>query len=266
MILIRSYLAGWSDLAEGLNAWRVWHLLGTADLRRRHARSRFGQLWVTLTMGVTILALGLVWSLLWRIPLEGIFPYITVAMIFWALLTGIINDSSTSLAATGRLFLNQRTVLSVAIYGLIYRNLIILAYNAVIIVAVFAWFLIAPSWPMLLLAPGLALTILFLTPLAYVLAISATRYRDAVPLVLSVTQVAYFVTPVLWKPDFMPARYGWINVVNPFAVFLAIMRDPVLGQTPPIIDWEAAIAFTLVALAVGIPFIGRYQKRVMYWI
>ncbi len=266
MILIRSYVAGLSDLAEGLSAWRVWHLLGTADLRRRHARSRFGQLWVTLTMGVTILALGLVWSLLWRVPLVGIFPYITVAMIFWALITGILNDSSTSLSATGHLFLNQRTVLSVAIYGLIYRNLIILIYNAVIIVAVFAWFRIAPAWPLLLLVPGLVLTILFLTPVAYVLAIAATRYRDAVPMILSVTQIAYFITPVLWRPDFMPPAYRWINIVNPFSIFLAMLRDPVLGQTPPIIDWAAAIAFTIAALALGIPFVGRYQNRVMYWI
>jgi len=266
MILVRSYAAGLSDLAEGLKAWRIWHLLGTADLRRRHARSRFGQLWLTLTMGITTLALGLVWSLLWRVPLAGIFPYITVAMIFWGLITAVLNEATTSFVSAGNLFLNQRASLSVAIYGLIYRNLIVLVYNAAIIVAVFAWFRIMPSWPMLLLAPGLVLTILFLMSVAYVLAIAATRYRDAVPLVLSITQVAYFITPVLWKPEFIPADYRWINIVNPFSVFLAIMRDPVLGEAPPAIDWQAAVAFTILALALAIPFVGRYQNRVMYWI
>jgi ABC-type polysaccharide/polyol phosphate export permease len=266
MTLVRSYVVGLSDLAEGLNSWRIWHLLGTADLRRRHARSRFGQMWVTLTTGITILALGLVWSLLWRMPIAGIFPYITVSMIFWGLMTSSLNDATTSFASTGKLFLNQRASLSVAIYALIYRNLIILIYNAVIIVAVFAWFRVMPSWPLLLLAPGLVLTILSLMSVAYVLAIAATRYRDAVPLVLSVTQVAYFISPVLWKPEFMPAEYRWINIVNPFSVFLAIMRDPVLGAAPPAVDWAAAGAFTIVALALAIPFVGRYQNRVMYWI
>jgi ABC-type polysaccharide/polyol phosphate export permease len=223
-------------------------------------------MWVTLTTGITILALGLVWSLLWRMPIAGIFPYITVSMIFWGLMTSSLNDATTSFASTGKLFLNQRASLSVAIYALIYRNLIILIYNAVIIVAVFAWFRVMPSWPLLLLAPGLVLTILSLMSVAYVLAIAATRYRDAVPLVLSVTQVAYFISPVLWKPEFMPAEYRWINIVNPFSVFLAIMRDPVLGAAPPAVDWAAAGAFTIVALALAIPFVGRYQNRVMYWI
>jgi ABC-type polysaccharide/polyol phosphate export permease len=266
MTVVRSYAAGLSDLAEGLGGWRIWHLLGTSDLRRRHARSRFGQLWLTLTMGVTILALGLVWSLLWRIPLAGIFPYITVAMVLWGLITGVLNEATTSFTSAGNLFLNQRTSLSVVIYGLIYRNLIVLLYNAVIIVAVFAWFRIMPGWPILLLFPGLGLTVLFLISVAYVLAIAATRYRDAAPLIAAVTQIAYFITPVLWKPDFMPADYRWINIVNPFAVFLSIMRGPVLGQPPPIADWTAALVFTAAALLFAIPFIGRYQKRVMYWI
>ena len=266
MIFVHSYVAGLSDLAEGLKAWRIWHLLGTADLRRRHARSRFGQVWLTLTTGVTILALGLVWSLLWKVPIAGIFPYITVAMVFWGLITGIINDASTSFSSAGNLFLNQRTSLSVVIYGLIYRDLIVLGYNAVIIVAVFAWFRIMPAWPILLVVPGFVLTLLFLMSVAYVLAIAATRYRDAVPLALTITQVAYFITPVLWKPDFMPPEYRWINIVNPFAVFLSILRGPVLGEVPPMTDWAAAVVYTVMALLFAIPFIGRYQKRVIYWI
>jgi ABC-type polysaccharide/polyol phosphate export permease len=266
MALTRSYTGGLSELADGLRSWRIWHLLGTAELRRRYARSRGGQFWLTLSTAITILALGLVWSLLWRIPVKGILPYISVAMVFWALITGIINEATTAFTSIGNLFVNQRTSLSVAIFALCYRNLIMLAHNLVFLVAIYAWFGIWPTLQFLLVFPGLILTLLFLISTAYALAIVGTRFRDTIPLTISITQVAYFITPVLWKPDFLPPDYRWINWVNPFAVFLSILRDPVLGNPLSPMNWGVAFAYTAIAVLIALPFIGYYRNRVIYWI
>ena len=55
--------AGLEELVDGLHNWRVWHLLGLNELRHRYARSRFGQLWLTLSTAVMIGVLAIVWSL-----------------------------------------------------------------------------------------------------------------------------------------------------------------------------------------------------------
>lgn len=266
MSFISSSAAGYSELRVGLANWRIWHLLGTADLRRRHARSKFGQLWITLSTGVTILALGLVWSLLWRVPIVGILPYITVAMIFWNFISGILNEATTAFTSIGNLFLNQKTSFGVAIYTLIYRSLITTAYNMAIVVAVFIWFWAWPDWRIILIVPGLLLTVIFLIPTAYVLATIAARFRDAVPLTHSVTQIGYFITPVLWRPEFIPENYRWINAVNPFSVFLSLLRDPLLATETSLATWLAAIGYVIVIWVVALPFIGLFYKRVIYWI
>ena len=46
--------AGWRDIHEGIENWRIWHLMGSAELRRRYARSRLGQFWLTLSTGILI--------------------------------------------------------------------------------------------------------------------------------------------------------------------------------------------------------------------
>jgi ABC-type polysaccharide/polyol phosphate export permease len=260
------YSAGSADLVDGARSWRVWHLMGTADLRRRHSRSKFGQFWIALSTGVTIFALGLVWSLLWQMPVAGIMPYITVAMIFWGFISGALMESTAALTSVGNLFLNQKTSFSVAIYTLIYRNLITAGYNFVIILVVFVAFQVSLTWNLFLLLPGLLLTILFLIPTCYALAIVTTRFRDAAPLVQSITQIGYFITPVLWQPQFIPQNYQWINVVNPFAVFLALLRDPMLGVETSTAGWLAALGYTAAVWIVGLPFIGAYHKRAIYWI
>ncbi|ENN84223.1 O-antigen/lipopolysaccharide transport integral membrane protein ABC transporter RfbD [Rhizobium freirei PRF 81] len=223
-------------------------------------------MWIALSTGVTIFALGLVWSLLWKMPVAGILPYITVAMIFWGLISGTLNESTVALTSTGNLFLNQKTSFSVAIYTLIYRNLITTGYNFIIVVVVFACFQVVPNWNIFLIFPGIVLTVLFLVPACYILALITTRFRDAAPLTQSLTQIGYFVTPVLWRPEFIPQNYQWMNIVNPFSVFLALLRDPVLGVETSATVWAVALAYTAFIWIVGLPFIGIYHKRAIYWI
>lgn len=266
MNIVKSYCAGFAEFLDGFRRWRIWHLLGTADLRRRHSRSKFGQFWITLSTGMTILSLGLVWSLLWRMPVSEILPYIAVAMIFWGFISGTLIESTGALTSIGNLFLNQKTSFSVAIYSLIYKNLIATAYNVIIIGVVFIVFQIVPTWKIILLIPGLLLTVLFLLPACYVLALVTTRFRDAAPLTQSVIQIGYFITPVLWRPEFIPPNYQWINLVNPFSVFLSLLRDPLLGGEPSVVIWTIGFSYTAIVWLIGLPFIGIYHKRAIYWI
>ena len=266
MSLRQAYAAGIDELVAGLRTWRIWHLLGTADLRRRHSRSKFGQLWIALSTGVTILSLGLVWSLLWGIPVSTIMPYITAAMILWGFISGVLVEATTAFTSTGNLFLNQKTSFSVAIYTIFYKTGITTLYNMSIIILIFLWFWAWPSWRVIMFVPGLVMTVLFLLPACYMLAVITTRFRDAVPLTHSIIQIGYLVTPVLWRPDFMPADYRWINLVNPFSVYLSLLRDPLLDMHTPVEMWWAAAGYAALCWIVGIPFIGHFHKRVIYWI
>ncbi|MBC2774688.1 ABC transporter permease [Rhizobium sp. AQ_MP] len=266
MKLWKAYAAGTEELVAGLRNWRIWHLLGTADLRRRHSRSKFGQLWIALSTGVTVLSLSLVWSLLWGIPVATIMPYITVAMILWGFISGVLAESTSAFTATGNLFLNQKTSMSVAIYTIFYKTGITTLYNMSVVILIFAWFWTWPSWQVLLFIPGLLVNMLFLVPICYMLAVIATRFRDAVPLTQSVIQIGYLVTPVLWRPDFMPIEYRWINLVNPFSVYLSLLRDPLLGMPTTTETWWVALSYAALSWIVGLAFIGHFHKRVIYWI
>jgi ABC-type polysaccharide/polyol phosphate export permease len=71
---------GFAELAEGAANWRIWHLIGTGDLRRRYARSRIGQFWLSLSTGLSTLILGGVWSVLWNVQPGTLLPHLTVSI------------------------------------------------------------------------------------------------------------------------------------------------------------------------------------------
>src|SRR5665647_3461838 len=127
---------GLDDLGRGLASWRVWHLIGIGTIRRRYARSRVGQFWTTLSMGIMITVLGLVWSTLWKQDLHEIFPYIASSLVLWTFLTGTINDATTAIVGSSHYFLNQGMSFSTPIYAAIYSQFIILLHNLIIVAIV----------------------------------------------------------------------------------------------------------------------------------
>src|SRR5215467_13539878 len=86
-------MLGVADLLKGIDNWRVSHLMGLGEIRRRYARSRIGQFWLTISTGIMVAALGLVWSTLWKMPVEDLLPFVAISLIVWTMITGSIADA-----------------------------------------------------------------------------------------------------------------------------------------------------------------------------
>src|SRR5215472_7029641 len=128
-------IAGFKELVGGIRYWRISHLIGVRELRHRYARSKLGQLWLTLSTAAMITALGAVWSLLWHQPIHELMPFIGSGMIVWTYLTQVLTDSTLAFVNHGHLYRNQRMNFSVSIYSVIYKSTLMLAHSAVIIAA-----------------------------------------------------------------------------------------------------------------------------------
>jgi lipopolysaccharide transport system permease protein len=257
---------GWSDLVEGLENWRVWHLMGVSLIRKRYRRSRLGQFWITFSMGIMVLVLGITWSVLWHQSVADFLPYIGCSLIIWTFFSVTIGDAANVAVNSGALFLNQNMSFSVAIYAVIYNNVIILLHNSIIVFILFVVFRTKMTLSTLLFVPGFFMALTALVWVSCVIAILCARYRDVMQLVQMVLQCALFVTPVMYKATFVPPEYEWINLLNPFAVYIAIVRDPIIGEHTSAAYWMVAAIFAFGGGLFSLPFIGNYRKRVVLWI
>jgi lipopolysaccharide transport system permease protein len=178
----------------------------------------------------------------------------------------MLGDATQAFIKAAPYFFNQRMTFSVAIYALAYRQALVLAHNAVIIVITFIVFLHPAGWTALLALPAILLTTVTGILVAYLIAVICTRYRDVGQIVENLLQIAFFVTPVLWSADFLREEMRWLINCNPFAVFLSLVRDPLLGIAPPMERWMLALSITLGVSAVALPAIGRYHRRIAYYL
>jgi ABC-type polysaccharide/polyol phosphate export permease len=256
---------GLIDLINGASLWRIWSVLAWFDIKARYRRSIIGQFWITLSMAVTICCLSIVYSVIFKIELAVYLPLMAVSFIAWGLLASLVNEGATVFIEAENYVRSSPLPKSMYIYRMLTRNLIVFAHNLAILPVVMVVFGILPNLATMLFAPALILTILNGGWVAILLGTFCSRFRDMPQIVASVVQIAFFVSPVMWGRTQLGENHQYMINFNPFAIFLELLRQPLLGRTPDTKIWVAAIAITLAGYALAIPFFARFRGRIAYY-
>jgi len=264
--LARLALAGWRDLTEGAANWRLCYLMGSGDIRRRYARSRLGQLWIMISSTIMVASLGVVWSYLWKQPVRELLPFVAIGMVTWQLLLGVITDAAVAIPANSRYFHNQYISASTIIYAVLYRNGLTFSLNLIFPLLICLAYSVNLTPYAALSLLGLALVAIGSIWVSFVVAFLCTRFRDIVQVITSFLQIVFFLTPVVWKPETLSERAQSVIRWNPFAVYISIIRDPILGRPVSALTWAEAFVLSFGGLALALPFIGRFRRRLIYWL
>ena len=253
------------DLIDGLRSWRIWGLLGWEDIRQRYRRSTLGPLWLTISMGAMVVGMGFLYSGLFRTDVSDYLPFLTLGFIIWGLISGFVSDGCRVFIQAEPIIKQVQLAISVHVYRMLWRHLIIFAHNIVIFVLVAMIFSLWPGWAGPLVVPGLL--ILFINGLwvGVLLGLISARFRDVPQIIGSVLQVAFFLTPIIWKPEHLPAR-SWFVDLNPFYHFVEIVRAPLLGQALSLRTWATTLLVTAAGWSVTFIVYCLYRRRIAYWL
>ena len=254
-----------ADVREGLALWRLAWTLGWLDIRLRYRGSMLGPFWLTLSTGVMVAALGVLYAKLFKMDLAEYLPFLALSQVLWAYISTLVSEScSTFLQAEG-VIRSVRMPLFVFALRTLVRNLLVLAHNIVVIVVVFTAYRVWPGWHLLLVVPGLVIWLFVSLAVSLLLGGLCARFRDINPIVNSVMQIAFFITPVIWKPDQL-GDYQRLLPLNPFYDLLEIVRAPLLGESVALTTWAGALLCAGALCALSWCFFVRARGRVAFWV
>jgi ABC-type polysaccharide/polyol phosphate export permease len=254
------------DVSVGLTDWRVWLLLGMNDVRQRYRRSRLGQFWITLAMAIQIGSLGFLYSYLFHLPVAEYLPYLGTSFVIWGLLSSVILEAcSVFIAAEG--YLRQVPMpKSIYVHRMLVRNVVTFLHNLVIIPPLYLFFHVPISATQLLALAGILVLLLNGIWVGLFLGTLCARFRDMPQIMVSLVQIAFYLTPVMYRRVQLPSKWQGLFALNPFQSFLDIVREPMLGSPPPLIAWEISGLITVVGFAVTAVFFSRFRARIVYWL
>jgi lipopolysaccharide transport system permease protein len=265
--LINQNPSALQSIFAGMGRYSLAATLGWQDIKQRYRRSKVGPFWITISMGVMIASIGIVFGQIFNSPMKEYLPHLAAGIIFWALISGVINDGCLGFVAAEGMIKQLPIPLFVHIIRIVWRNVLILLHNLVILPVVMLVLGVPITLHIFLILPGITLVLVNLTWMALLLGVVCTRFRDMPNIIASILQVAFYLTPIIWMPNLLPERAGTMLLdINPFYHLLEIIRLPFLGQLPNDISWFFALGMAVVGWAFTLKVFGRYQHRIAYWL
>lgn len=267
----RTWRKAVDDLAGGWRQRELWAHLGWQDIRQRYRRSVLGPIWITISMAVTAVALGILYAGLFGNELAVQLPYILVGFIVWAFISGCISEGSDVFIANEGLIKQLPAPLSVHIYRLTWRQVLFFAHNLIVYAVMLLVFPQPLGWASLMALPAFLLLAVNGAWVALLLGIVTTRFRDLAPIVQSMVQLLFFLTPIVWiYEDLLKnaavAERARLVEFNPLLHFIEIIRQPMLGQEQHLRHWVVVLIITVVGWVLTLVALRRYRSRVAYWV
>jgi lipopolysaccharide transport system permease protein len=255
----------WIDVTSGIALWPLWVRLGWNDILQRYRRSVLGPFWLTASMAIMVIALGVLYAEIFHTAVDDLLPFLCAGLLVWNFISSFLTEGGTLFTGAESYIKQIRLPYSCYVYRSGWSKLIILVHNSVIYLGVLIYFRIWPGSAALLAIPGL-LIVLFNGALANLLiGMISARFRDVPQLVNSIVQVVFFVTPIFWKPELLKSR-PFIADFNPLFHLIEIVRAPLLGHVPSLENYVAVLLITAANIVVVSLFFIRFRSRIPYWV
>jgi len=287
----RSWARAREDIVEGFKQRELWGHLGWQDIKQRYRRSVIGPLWITLSMAITAIGLGLLYSQLLGTHIQTFLPYITVGFIVWNFILGCLTEGTDTFIRNEGLIKHLPAPLTVYALRTVWRLTLMFAHNLLVYVVVIAIFMSDVSGGYQITPgtgstqPGLSWSILFAIPAFLLLAVNggwvailfgiiSTRYRDIPQVINSLVQLLFFMTPIVWTTDLLTNfgggdGGGWrvlVAELNPIYHFIEILRAPLIGGIQSWHHWAVVGGFTVVGWGLAFLAMRNYRARISYWV
>ena len=259
--------AAFTDIAAAIKRYSLVRMLGWQDIRQRYRRSALGPFWLTISMGVMIGTIGLVFGTIFQTSMNEFLPFLTIGIIIWSLIASVVTEGCSGFIAAEGIIKQLPIPIFVHVLRVVWRNIIIFFHNFLIFTVVVISLLIVPSLIYFISIIGFVILIVNLIWVALVMAVICTRFRDITQIVVSVMQVLFYLTPIMWMPKQLPEQSaGYLLGLNPVFHLIEIVRAPLLGEMPTALNWEVSIASALLGWCLALIVYGRYKRRIAYWL
>ncbi|MBD9427215.1 ABC transporter permease [Pseudomonas sp. PDM15] len=254
------------DSTRTLQLWRVWCFLGIQDIKVRFRRSFFGPLWILISTAFFVGGVGLVYGLLFGLPVHDFLPYLACGFAVWGFIVSSITDAGSAfIRAEGYIkqfsYPKQIYLLRNLVSGTV---VVLIGMSVVVPVQLFFDQFKAVGW--LLAIPGFLILLLGALGHITISAYIGTRFRDFPHAMGLALQMLFFVTPIMFPARILQEKgLSIIFQLNPLYYLIDVVRHPILlGELALPENYLYAALYVLCTWLVALLVALRLDSRVVF--
>lgn len=243
------------------------------DLRNRYRRSIIGIGWSLLHPIAMTIVLCAIFCQLFGLSVREFAPILLSGLTFWGFITAVVMEGCQCFFQ-GESYIRQHPA-PLAIYPL--RTTLGAGFHFLLgfgIALIFVWcvqgFGNLAALPCLL--PTFALLFVIGWSLAVCMGVVNVMFQDAQHLVDVLMQIMFYVTPIMYPPKMLmnkleKLQLEWVINLNPFAVLLEMIREPLLeGRAPSPTVAMVGMVIGLISVSAASLALRRFEKRMIFYL
>lgn len=244
----------------------IW-ALAIKELKIRYKRSVLGFMWALLNPAFMMLVLTLVFSTIMRIALPHYAIFLLSVLLPWTFFAQTLSYAVESIVSNGDLI--KKVAVPKLVFPMaalvsnlinLFLSLIPLALLVPILRHPFYWTWIYLPVPMLALA-------IFTLGATFFFAAANVYYRDVAHILQVVLSAWFYVTPIIYPLDLLPAKYQWLFKLNPIIYVINGFRLSVYyGQLPHLQSIAASFVCGFISLIIGFGIFRKHQNNFVYYV
>jgi ABC-type polysaccharide/polyol phosphate export permease len=242
-------------------AWSLaWH-----DVVSRYRGSILGPFWITLSMGLMVLGIGVVYANLFGITLKDFLPLVALGIVFFGAISGMITEGCSTFVQAAGMLSQTSLPMFTFVWRTVFRNLINLAHHMVIVVGVLIYYGYWRHSNVPVAMIGLVFLVLNTAWISMLVGIASARFRDIPQIVISVMQFAMFVTPVFWPVNRLGRHHAVLDL-NPFYHLLEAVRAPLMGAGVAPHTYLFLAVMAAAGWAVTFSIFATIRRRIVHYL
>ena len=242
-------------------------VLALKELRVRYRRSTLGFLWALLNPLMMMVILTVVFSKITRSATPNYTIFLISALLPWTFFSQCLTYCADSVVGNSELLKKVRVEKMVFPMAAIVSNTLNFCFSLVPLVLILLVLRFPFHWTWIYLPVAMAPLVMFAAGCGMFFAAMNVFFRDVAHILQIVLTGWFYLCPIIYPLDLLPARYQTVLWLNPLAQILEGFRAAIYdGRLPSHASMAAAFAWGLIALFVGLQVFRRRQDEFIYYV
>ncbi|HZR31478.1 MAG TPA: ABC transporter permease [Terriglobales bacterium] len=244
----------------------IW-ALALKELRIRYKRSLLGFLWALLNPALLMIILTIVFGSLMRFSIHHYAIFLLSMLLPWTFFAQSLAYSVESVVGNAQLLKKIRVPKFVFPLAAVIANIINFFLSLIPLALLIVLLRFPLHWTWLYLPVPMLGLFLFTLGASFFFAAANVFYRDVSHIIQIVLSAWFYVSPIIYSLDFIPAKHRWLFRLNPMLYVLNGFRLSIYyGLLPSPQSVFMSVACGLVALMIGFAVFRRYEDLFVFYV
>ncbi|MBO6796525.1 ABC transporter permease [Maricaulis sp.] len=255
------------DIQQSLSRPAIWLRLGVRDVVLQYSRAGIGVAWSLINALVWI---GVVYVFLGPALSEGRSDYLTyvaAGVVTFNFMSGIIAGGTGAMTRLKGPLLNLPLPIFACALRHVTATFTHLLIQSMAVVGAMLIDGITVTTSLIWILPALAVLLIAAVFVTAGLMVVGVLVGDLSFMIQSLMRLLLFATPVFWfAGDVTGSLRYQITLFNPFAHLLDLIRAPILGEMPSILNVNVAFGTVAAAMLIGFALFAGNCRNVRRWL